>query len=366
MTKSIISKWRFPGRIGDRVVNLRIAATTVRLMLAYESPSRLFIFLLLTGIMTPLHAEINEALNLLGKMMVAEQTLNYEGTVVYQSGHSRETIQVVHSFDQYGERERLSMLAGTPREMVRDDKHVFFILPSNRFVLIESRYISEDGDIAFPSVAGEAAFYEIGLNGTEQIAGYSCQVLGITPKDNYRYGYRFCIEDETGLLLKSQTLDGDGRPQEEMVFTHLQLPDSIPTERLQTTLHEEDFTLLQSKSSVEETPENPGSKNLDSPWRLNDKPPGFSVTRNEMRQIASSEEPVRYIILDDGIASVSVFIEHLERGAPQRPIGATRSGALSILSKVQDNFMVTVIGEVPGSTIEMIARSLHYQPEEGH
>ena len=360
MIKRILLK-QFPlFAIGVGAKITRPVAARKPLISACEKPSILFLSLLISGV-APLCAETSDALNLLEKMTVAEKTLNYEGTVVYQHGSTTETMQIVHSFDQYGERERLSSTAGAPREMVRDDRHVFFVLPTNRFVLVESR----KGDNGSPqSDSGHTAFYEISLMGTERIADYSCQSLGIVPKDKYRYGYRLCIEDETGLLLKSQTFDGDGLPREQMIYTHLRLPDSIPTESLQTTMHEEDFTLFQSKATSEDTSEVPLSKELDQPWKLGSAPPGFSVIRNEMRQIASSEQPVRYIILDDGIASVSVFIEPLENKTQQRPSGVTRSGALSTFSTVMNNHMVTVIGEVPGPTVEMIAQSLHYQTAE--
>ena len=363
MNKKTVFEYLLFATIGTGREN--VPRTKSRRLSIGERFPKAFLFILLCGI-TPVHAEPSEALHLLEKMTVAEQTLNYEGTVVYQHGRSSETMQIVHSFDQYGERERLSSLAGSPREMVRDDRHVFFILPTNKFVLVESRNtMAAEGATTLFST-GDTAFYELSLKGSERIAGYSCQVLGITPKDQYRYGYRLCIENETGLLLKSQTFDGDGLPREQMTYTHLRLLDSIPTESLQTTLHEEDFTLFQSSDTREGTSESPASKDSASAWKLSEKPPGFSVTRNEMRQIASSEQPIRYIILEDGIASVSIFIERLTNGAPQRPAGVTRSGALSTFSKIQDDFMVMVIGEVPASTVEMIAQALHYQPAEKH
>ena len=59
-----------------------------------EKSHWLFFFLLISGI-TPLYvyAETSEALGLLEKMTVAEQTLNYEGTVVYQQGGNTETFR---------------------------------------------------------------------------------------------------------------------------------------------------------------------------------------------------------------------------------------------------------------------------------
>jgi len=312
-----------------------------------------------------IHAMTSEPLSLLEKMASAGQTLNYEGTVVYQRGENTATMQVVHSFDQYGERERLSSLANNPREMVRDGQNIFFIVPAKRFVLIESRD-ADDGGVGSSGFA-ETQYYEIDLRGTERIAGYSCQVLKVFPKDKYRYGYHLCIEDKTGLLLKSQTLDAEGRPREQVIYKDLHLLDSVPTKRLQTTLHEEDFTLWQPEATpgIKERLDSP-SPNMDLSWRLDKLPPGFLVTRNEMRQIASSKQPVRYITLYDGIASVSIFIERLRYDAPVPPQGLSQSGALSALSKVRDGFIVTVIGEVPVVTVEIVVDSLRYQDAKLH
>ena len=309
-----------------------------------------------------IHAMTSEPLSLLEKMATAGQTLNYEGTVVYQRGGNTATMQVVHSFDQYGERERLSSLANNPREMVRDGQNVFFIVPAKRFVLIESRG-TDDGGVDLSIPAG-TQYYEIDLRGTEHVAGYSCQVLKVFPKDEYRYGYHLCIEGKTGILLKSQTLDAKGGLREQVIYKALHLLDSIPTKRLQTTLREEGFTLWKPEATQEVN--DSLSPNMGLSWRFDKLPPGFLVIRNEMRQIASSKQPVRYITLHDGIASVSVFIERLKRDASTPLQGLSQSGALSTFSKVMDDFIVTVIGEVPVITVEMIADSLRYQDANLH
>lgn len=322
------------------------------------------VFLLISGIAIasfPVYAEPNQVLRLLEKMTVAEHTLNYEGTFIYGHGNRTATMQIVHSFDKNGERERLSSLTGEPKEIVRDDKHVFCVLPAVRSVLVESRDIAAIARTSFPAGTGDATYYKFNLRGTERIADYPCQIVEISPQDKYRYGYRLCIEDKTGLLLKSQTFDAEGLPREQMVFTDLRLRDQISTESLQTTLHEKDFAILQSKASLGK----PLEVTANPAWRLSKTPPGFLITRNESRQIAGSKHPVQHIVLHDGIASVSVFIARPAGDEPYSSRGVTRSGALSAFSKMHDDFLVTVIGEVPGHTVEMIAQSLHYQTTAG-
>ncbi len=289
----------------------------------------------------------------LEKMAAAEQYLNYEGTFVYTSGPDVQTMQVVHSFDSHGERERLTALTGDGREIVRDDSHLFAVLPVKKLVLVERGGVGGATRKAAGLPASVLAHYDLELGGTERIAGHRCRTVSIYPRDAYRYGYRLCLEEDTGLLLKAQTLDRAGQPHEQMMFTELRLPDHIPTERLQTTVHDTDFAVL-------ETPGPAGADDRlppDPAWKLSELPPGFRVVRNEMRRIASSEEPVQHLLLEDGLASVSIFIARPVPGEPYRS-GQARSGALSALSFPRDGYTVTLVGEVPPATLQFLARAL--------
>ncbi len=299
---------------------------------------------------------IDEVRTWLEKMVSAQQYLNYEGTFVYISGSEVRTLQIVHSFDSHGERERLTALDGDGREIVRDDTHFFTVLPVKKLVLVERRAVTPEGK-ADPPLESGLDYYDFSVNGSERIADHRCRIVAIYPRDAFRYGYRLCLEEDTGLLLKAQTLDRAGQPREQMMFTELKLPERIPTERLQTTVHETDFAVLESPAVAgEDSPFQP-----DPSWKLSELPPGFTVRRNEMRQIASSEVPVQHILLEDGLASVSIFIARPVPGEPYRS-GLTTSGALSALSFPRDGYIVTLVGEVPPATLEFIARALVREP----
>jgi len=75
----------------------------------------------------------------LSRMMNAAQRLSYSGTFVYQSGTHSETSRVVRIVDAAGERERLEVLDGSPREVVRVNDEVRCYLPDDRRVVIERR-----------------------------------------------------------------------------------------------------------------------------------------------------------------------------------------------------------------------------------
>ena len=48
-----------------------------------------------------------------------------------------------------------------------------------------------------------SAVYDIAIDGLERVADRDAYIIDITPRDNHRYGYRFSIDSETGLLLKT-------------------------------------------------------------------------------------------------------------------------------------------------------------------
>lgn len=292
----------------------------------------------------------------LDKMAAAEQYLNYEGTFIYTNGPQVETMQIVHGFDKHGERERMSSLTGDVREIIRDDQHLVSVLPVRKKVLIESRgkQLSSPAKL-LEGLEQSEAYYEYGLKGTERIAGHNCQILTIYPKDNFRYGYRLCIEMETGILLKSLTQDHAGQTHEQMMFTSISMPESIATDQFHSVMHKEDFDLKQSPDTL-------GVKILAKPdrrWVVGELPPGFRITEDAMRQIASSKKPVQHIIIDDGLASLSVFIAPPQKDE-QVVEGIFRSGGLNASTRLYADHAVTVIGEVPVKTVRFIAESIRY------
>lgn len=73
----------------------------------------------------------------LGKISSAGQRLNYTGTFIYQSGGNVETSRIVHRVDATGEHERLEVLDGSPREVIRSNREVKCVLPDQRTIIID-------------------------------------------------------------------------------------------------------------------------------------------------------------------------------------------------------------------------------------
>lgn len=300
-------------------------------------------------------ADTEVVLSLLKKMAHAEKTLNYEGDLVYLHGPSVETMHIVHARDERGERKRVMSKSGDDKEVVMDDQHMFAVMPHAGKILVEKRHAGKrGGQVQFSNLFEANENYEYKLQGTERIAGKNCQVVSIYPKDNFRFGYRFSIEEETGLLLKALTQDRSGQIHEQMMYTSVSFPESIPAEKFTAILQKDDYEWQESVNATEEGVELPQYKSV---WRLQQLPPGFIQVESSQRFIPGSPGPVEHFVLSDKLATLSLFISKIENDVPLDQ-GAGRSGSLNIYSVITDNHHITVVGAVPKNTIEFIARSL--------
>ena len=98
-------------------------------------------------------------------------------------------------------------------------------------------------------------------------------------------------------------------------------------------------------------------------------PPGFRMTVRSAQTLPGSDAgSVDHLVFTDGVASVSVFVEHPARprsrpaAPPPKRLRAevANVGASSAFSTVVDGHKVTAVGEVPPAD-----RAVHRHPGEG-
>ncbi|MDH3452201.1 MAG: MucB/RseB C-terminal domain-containing protein [Gammaproteobacteria bacterium] len=289
----------------------------------------------------------------LDRMSVAMQSLNYQGTFVYLHGGEIETMRIVHSRDQSGERERLLSLNGEAREVIRDNNTVTCIWPGTRAVTVSKARPRKPFPSTIPDAERLEAHYRIVTQGESRIAGMQTRVIAIQPRDEFRYGYRIWLDRETNLLLRSDLLDNAGRPVEQVMFTELQVLEHIPPERFKPILTGTGYTWTSEDSDAQMTP--------DPMWNVQRLPPGYAMTRRDKKPIMPDDNGVEHMVYSDGLATVSVFIEPLS-DSQQRLEGASRMGAVNVFGAVERDYQITVVGEVPAATVQYIAQSVVYNP----
>ncbi len=298
----------------------------------------------------------NEARHWLQRMSQAVRTLNYEGTFVYRRGDKMMGMHITHVVDGQGARERLVTLNGVRREVIRDHDGVTCILPDKHLVVASKSAI----DKPFPAKlledpAAVDAHYDLIAAGENRAMGRRAHVIVVKPHDKYRYGYRIWIDNKTGLLLESDVINKAGRVMEQMMFTSLNLLDKAPAS-MDRQIHAIVNTVLKSTKSV--------AVKEDPKWLVEDIPQGFRLIehRKRTRQSSGHAASLDHLVFTDGLASVSVFIEdQASKPQPTPLIGISHLGAVNAYRTVVGDHQVTVVGEVPSSTVRLIGQSVSYR-----
>ncbi|RMG59150.1 MAG: transcriptional regulator [Gammaproteobacteria bacterium] len=286
----------------------------------------------------------------LERMREAVVNLNYEGTFVYQKGDDLETMHIIHGRIKGRPMSRVTALSGERRQVLRSGEALTCIWPDKRKMLREPVRDKDELPLPVPAEPGRLLpHYRFEDGGMNRVAGFSCRVIRIRPRDDYRYGYEYCIEPETGMLLKAAILDPQGQLMEQFLFTRISFPEMIPASAFSEEGYR-DFRIVQLPEA--------SKSNINIPITFKGLPPGFKVI-SQIEQPASGDQPaVHQVILGDGLATVSVFAAPVA-GARLKPWeGSMRSGAVQALADERDGWQLTVVGEVPMRTLQQLLSSV--------
>ena len=292
----------------------------------------------------------------------AAQRVNYQGTVVYQSNGEMRSSRITHLFDGTQSHERIQTLDGKPREYIRRrsdaSDQVQCFIPETRRIVVEHRKVDE----SFPGLSNASPEeilerYTLKLGDVERVAGVECQMLTLEPKDSARYGYRLWVDRASGLLLRAQTLNERREVIEQIAFTDVRIGEKIDRAKLRPSWSTEGWSIERSDYRKADL--------LQHGW-LVPAPAGFRKTREVARRIGTTD--AMQAVFSDGLATVSVFIEpHSLLSSPgaasQMPSGDALQihGPTSAFSRRVGDALVTVVGEVPPSTVRSVAGSVEFR-----
>lgn len=296
----------------------------------------------------------NDAEDLVRRAMDAGRSLDYDGVFVYQREAALDSMRLIHRGSGGTEVERLVSLSGPAREVLRDGSRVTCTFADDKEVMVEKRQPRDLLTIGITdSVDALTDEYEFRLAHTDRVAGRLTQVVQILPKTTDRYGYRLWIDTATQLLLKSVVLDHDGHPLEQVQFAQIAIGGPIGDELLKPEVTGVDFTWYTNEGS----PAAPAPDAVTAGWQVSWLPPGFEMHTQQTQHMVASKLPVKHFVYSDGLATVSVFIEKLQ-GSTAPIEGYSSMGAVNAFSRVADDFQITVVGEVPQSTVRQIAAAV--------
>ena len=281
--------------------------------------------------------------------------LSYQGDFVYLHDNQLESMRISHYKDEHGEKERLVSLNGEAREVIRDNQNLTCIWPSSRKVVVDFSRKNTFSPIFIPDdIKRLEKFYELKFLGADRVAGMDTVIVHISPRDEFRYGIKFWISEQSGLMLKSNVINEEGRVVEEVMFTRLELyeGDEKPVIDIMPNI-DESYSLIRYHSG-----DSSKSFAADSAWQLNTTPGGFWRESVLKRQVPGTDNFVHQMVYTDGLASLSIFIEK-QTGAAA--VGMSSMGAVNAYIRILNNHSVTAIGGVPAITVKQLAESVSYQ-----
>ncbi|WGL16708.1 MucB/RseB C-terminal domain-containing protein [Microbulbifer bruguierae] len=275
-----------------------------------------------------------EAQAWLTKLADAVANREYRGLVTFEHVGAMETLEVVHGIRNGEQVERVRYLTGAPRELVSRGLDA----QCRR----EGSPLSRAGLWSATGLQNVQENYHFLLRGEERVADRDAVVVDVRPRDQHRFGLVISIDKETGLPLKSVLITPHGRALERFQFVELDL----------SPVKDED---LQPQSADAREAEGAGHcGSLVSRWRLGWVPNGFKAVAT--RELADGE----MLVYSDGLNAFTVFVQSLGPNMSYRG-RAVRGATVAYMDHIQVNdtrYTVTVVGEIPDGTAELVAKSV--------
>lgn len=292
----------------------------------------------------------------LERIVSAAQRLNYTGTFIYQSGNHSETSRITHVVDASGEREKLEVLDGSPREIIRNNEEVQCFLPDDKVVIIERRSQRKTFPALLPSaVPVLAEHYNIRKGELSRVAGLDSQLIILDPKDNLRYGHMLWAHVDTGLLLKARMIDERNEPIEQFAFTQVHIGQPIDDAALKPSFaaKSSEWRVQNAQAVVANTG--------NGEWLFRSEIPGFTKSAGMKRRLNSGSAEMTHVVFSDGLAAISVFIEPLSPQSETRQTGLFSVGGINVYKRITDTYALTVLGEVPAATLKRLGDGIEHR-----
>jgi sigma-E factor negative regulatory protein RseB len=171
-----------------------------------------------------------------------------------------------------------------------------------------------------------------------------------------RYGYKFWVDKEFGLLLKAVTLAEHGDALEQIGFSQLTLMDGQNMDWFKPK-----FDPSKSYVMDQDGPSKANSADMD--WDLTQLPAGYRKVDQVKQLVQGKGLPVTQMIFSDGLASISIFIEPLAKGVRPK-VGHTIVGATNFYALVHEGHQVMVIGEVPEAAVTQFGNAVSFKAKK--
>ncbi|WP_413691823.1 MucB/RseB C-terminal domain-containing protein [Psychromonas sp. KJ10-2] len=289
------------------------------------------------------------ALTYLNNMKQAYNNLNYTLLYLNTAQNKIEPKQLVHGVIDGKRISYFTYLNGAMRESLQfDGKISFYQQGTKPYSLISHQDQSVFADIAnFDFKSGNRS-YEYIILGKDRIAGKKAIAIRMISKDKYRYSYIVWLDLGSYLPLRLDIINKSNIILEQTMVVSMNISHTVSPwiKQLSTQSTPDILTLPQTTTS-----------NI-AQWNVDWLPTGFKVIKDDQHKLMMHDtDPVSYLMLNDGIVSVSVYISSNKSLLADQQNIIQRGGTL-IYTKQVNNAEVNIIGQIPLVTAEKIAASI--------
>lgn len=278
---------------------------------------------------------------------------SYVGTFVVSSASQMSSARIWHACEGQDQVERVESLTGTPRSVFRHNDQVLTLWPDTGLARSEKReslglFLDRlrlaDGSLA--------EHYSLQVPGqVDRVAGVAAEMVQLQPRDLWRFGYRIWLEQQSGLVIKLQTLDRAGQVLEQSAFSELQLDAPLKVDQMLRMMNRLDGYRLEKLQPTRTSLAAEG-------WDLRQGVAGFRALGCHKRSAQPSVARAGlHCVFSDGLASVSVFLEPMTAKAEARD-AVMAIGATHTLRTQVHQHAATLMGEVPPATLKRFAAGL--------
>lgn len=292
----------------------------------------------------------------LERMSRAFREQNYQGILIYGDSRQWETMAVTHGMIDGVEHEKLRHLTGVPREVIRHGQDATCIHPGEHGVPLNSTLPAPLQKYGTSASVGD--YYDFHLGGVSRVAGQYARELDIMPKDDQRYGYHLWLDQHSGLLLRSDMLDGNGQVLERFQFADVEIGNAIDP-----SAFEPDGGGHPLAQHPAETQDAFSRTDVTPHWLPAWVPGGFEMTAaGTLPARGEGVLPALRLMYTDGLAAFTVFIDAVPSDALPEMVsqwGAT-AAAVRYRKHEAQRYRITAVGELPPATMVRIASSVDY------
>ena len=298
-------------------------------------------------------AEEDSAEVVLQRMQQAYHQLNFELTLIEFSQGQLEPKRLTRGHLNGQVLTHLTHLNGRPREFVqRDDETSFFDASHSGYTLKDANLPGLFYRLQQVSLPPMLEHYDAVLAGRSRVLGRVAQVVRLVPRAPGYYGYVLWLDQESGLLVKLDTLNQDATVVEQSMGVALKISDTPSP--LVNELKIASLPPAMSVTDVYPMPQQP------LPWHIGWLPDGFQLRSQDRHKLPITEQPVDYLMLSNGLVDVSVYIAKAGAEADMNQ-QLIRQGATHLLSLMNPRQVeITVVGAIPADTARQIAESIAY------